>query len=303
MLNVEADATVARAASPVTSPKHGQRTLPLFTPTPRRLMSCQKLVRIYLVCNQQDHPLLQPNRARSLRDHLLKLGFEVKLPLAEHDDAGEFSRDNRNKLRQCDAVLLYWGTARQSWFDQRIGELMQARGWRKGRMFAGVGAYVADPPNPVKQNYETREVDELIKQFESFDLTDARLVRFVARLGQAGMTTALRPSAASRPSGNPFPGLRPFEPHESSLFFGRDDQCDDLLTRLGRRRLVAVVGMSGSGKSSLVRAGLLPALDRGYLPSAGSSWHIAIFRPGSDPVANLTRGLAETAPARRGACR
>jgi ketosteroid isomerase-like protein len=92
---------------------------------------------------------------------------------------------------------------------------------------------------------------------------------------------------------NPFPGLRPFEPHESTLFFGREDQCDDLLTRLGRRRLVAVVGMSGSGKSSLVRAGLLPALDRGYLPSAGSSWQIAIFRPGSDPVANLTRGLAE----------
>jgi hypothetical protein len=91
--------------------------------------------------------------------------------------------------------------------------------------------------------------------------------------------------------GNPFPGLRPFEPHESPLFFGRDEQCDDLLTRLGRRRLVAVVGMSGSGKSSLVRAGLLPALDRGYLPSAGSSWHLAIFRPGSDPVANLTRAL------------
>jgi hypothetical protein len=47
-----------------------------------------------------------------------------------------------------------------------------------------------------------------------------------------------------------------------------------------------------SGKTSLVRAGLLPALDRGYLPAAGSSWHVAIFRPGSDPVANLTRALA-----------
>src|SRR5262245_1940643 len=93
-------------------------------------------------------------------------------------------------------------------------------------------------------------------------------------------------------SGNPFPGLRPFEQHEASLFFGRDEQCDNLLSRLARRHLVAVVGMSGSGKSSLVRAGLLPALDRGYVPSAGSSWHIAIFRPGSDPIANLTRGLA-----------
>jgi hypothetical protein len=91
---------------------------------------------------------------------------------------------------------------------------------------------------------------------------------------------------------NPFPGLRAFEPHESSLFFGRDEQCDDLLTRLARRRLVAVVGTSGSGKSSLVRAGLLPALDRGYLPSAGSSWQIAIFRPGSDPLDNLARALA-----------
>jgi hypothetical protein len=93
-------------------------------------------------------------------------------------------------------------------------------------------------------------------------------------------------------SGNPFPGLRPFEQHEAALFFGRDEQCDDLLSRLARRRLVAVVGMSGSGKSSLVRAGLLPALDRGYLPSAGSAWHIAVFRPGSDPVGNLARGLA-----------
>ena len=108
------------------------------------------------------------------------------------------------------------------------------------------------------------------------------------------MTGEVAQAASSRVhQGNPFPGLRPFEPHESSLFFGREDQIDDVLSRLGRRRLVAVVGMSGSGKSSLVRAGLLPALDRGYLPSAGSSWQIAIFRPGSDPVANLTRGLVE----------
>src|SRR5215472_6467426 len=91
---------------------------------------------------------------------------------------------------------------------------------------------------------------------------------------------------------NPFPGLRPFESAEAALFFGRDEQCDELLARLAARRLVAVVGMSGSGKSSLVRAGLLPALSRGYLPSAGSSWHIAVFRPGSDPLANLARALA-----------
>ena len=154
-------------------------------PTPRDPARPQKLVRVYLVCDHQDHPLLEPNRARNLRDHLLALGFEVKLPLAEHDDAAQFSRDNRNKLKQCDGVLLYWGTARQAWFDQRLGELMQARGWRHGRGFAALGAYVAEPENPVKQNYETREVDELIKQFDTFDLSDAKLMRFVERLGQA----------------------------------------------------------------------------------------------------------------------
>jgi hypothetical protein len=143
------------------------------------------LTRIYLVCDQRDHPLLEPNRARRLRDHLLSLGFEVRLPLAEQDDAGQFSRDNRNKLKQCDAVLLYWGAARQAWFDQRLGELTQARGWRQGRAFSALGAYVADPQSPVKQNYETRELDELIKQFDELDFADARLVRFVARLGQA----------------------------------------------------------------------------------------------------------------------
>jgi hypothetical protein len=143
----------------------------------------RKLVRVYLVCDQRDHPLLEANRARHLRDHLLALGFEVKLPLADHDDAAQFSRDNRNKLKQCDAVLLYWGTSRQAWFDQRLGELLQARGWRQGREFTALGAYLADPGSPVKQNYETRELDELIKQFDAFDLSDTRLVRFVTRLG------------------------------------------------------------------------------------------------------------------------
>ena len=146
--------------------------------------SGKKLIRVYLVCDRHDHPLLEPNRARRLRDHLLALGYEVKLPLAEHDDATQFSRDNRNKLKQCDAVLLYWGSARQAWFDQRLGELMQARGWRQGRAFAALAAYVSDPESPVKENYETNELDEMIKQFDTLDLSDARLIRFVARLGQ-----------------------------------------------------------------------------------------------------------------------
>ena len=90
---------------------------------------------------------------------------------------------------------------------------------------------------------------------------------------------------------DPFPGLRPFEPEHSALFFGREEQTDELLRRLERARFLAVVGDSGSGKSSLVRAGLIPALQRGYMAEAGSRWEIALFRPGDDPVGNLARGL------------
>ena len=152
---------------------------------PEDRQTAKQLVRVYLICERQDHPLLESNRARILRDHLLKRGLEVKLPLAE-GDAAEFSRDNRQKLKQCDGVLLYWGGSRQGWFEERLNELTQAKGWRRNQAFSASAAYVADPPSPVKANYETREVEELIKQFDALDVNDERLLRFIARLEHPG---------------------------------------------------------------------------------------------------------------------
>jgi tetratricopeptide (TPR) repeat protein len=91
---------------------------------------------------------------------------------------------------------------------------------------------------------------------------------------------------------NPFPGLRPFETDEYRLFFGREGQSDALIERLQRARFLAVVGTSGSGKSSLVRAGLLPALRGGMMAGAGAGWRVAVMRPGHDPIGNLARELA-----------
>jgi WD40 repeat protein len=95
----------------------------------------------------------------------------------------------------------------------------------------------------------------------------------------------------SRDRTNPFPGLRPFDVNEYNLFFGRADQIDELLRRLHGSRFTAVVGTSGSGKSSLVRAGLLAALKRGLMSGMGSRWRVALFRPINDPFGNLTRAL------------
>ncbi|HZF09751.1 MAG TPA: hypothetical protein VFE33_13255 [Thermoanaerobaculia bacterium] len=90
----------------------------------------------------------------------------------------------------------------------------------------------------------------------------------------------------------PFPGLRSFETEESFLFFGRETHTEELLRRLSEHRFLAIVGTSGSGKSSLVRAGLLPALHRGYLAGATSRWRFALLRPGTAPLDALAAALA-----------
>ncbi len=90
---------------------------------------------------------------------------------------------------------------------------------------------------------------------------------------------------------NPFPGLRPFKFHEHELFFGREEQYEQMVGKLSEARFLAVVGTSGSGKSSLVRAGLLPALYGGLMMSAGSNWRIAVFRPKDDPIRELALAL------------
>ncbi len=96
---------------------------------------------------------------------------------------------------------------------------------------------------------------------------------------------------ASKTLFNPFPGLRPFEPDEDHLFFGREHEIDELLRRLRVTRFLQVVGTSGTGKSSLVRSGLIPALQSGFMAQAGSNWRVLIFRPGDDPIGNLAASL------------
>ncbi len=90
----------------------------------------------------------------------------------------------------------------------------------------------------------------------------------------------------------PYPGLRPFEFHESEIFFGREAHTDRLLEILQRERFLVVLGPSGAGKSSLVRAGMLPALAAGWLGSA-SDWRVAVLRPGHRPLRRLAEALLQ----------
>ncbi|NMM49327.1 nSTAND1 domain-containing NTPase [Marinigracilibium pacificum] len=89
----------------------------------------------------------------------------------------------------------------------------------------------------------------------------------------------------------PFPGLRPFSTEESHLFFGREGQSSDIIGKLEKNNFVAVVGDSGSGKSSLMYCGLIPMLQGGFIKSAGSNWDIITLRPGISPIDNLAEAV------------
>lgn len=103
-------------------------------------------------------------------------------------------------------------------------------------------------------------------------------------------------------TGAPYQGLRPFEEDDAPLFFGRDVEITALVERLATRRFVTVSGPSGSGKSSLVRAGLLPALRSGALPES-DMWRPIVLVPGAQPIGALADALltASREPAVRSA--
>jgi energy-coupling factor transporter ATP-binding protein EcfA2 len=100
-------------------------------------------------------------------------------------------------------------------------------------------------------------------------------------------------SAEAIELGEPYPGLRAFRRDETHIFFGREGTISEMVDRLAAHRFLAVTGHSGSGKSSLVRTGLIDALDRGLLVDAGSDWCVADFRPGGQPFSRLTGALVK----------
>jgi len=88
----------------------------------------------------------------------------------------------------------------------------------------------------------------------------------------------------------PYKGLDVFEEEDAELFFGREKLADDLVGRVKESRTVFVTGPSGSGKSSLVRAGLIPALKQGVIQNGHSErWLYETMKPGRDPIGELGR--------------
>jgi WD40 repeat protein len=134
----------------------------------------------------------------------------------------------------------------------------------------------------------------LLADVQWIDLADdgPRLARLLTGLRSAGVDPA--DSFAWDPGRSPYPGLLPFAPEDAAVFFGRQPETHRLVELLtptlqrGPGRFIAVVGPSGSGKSSLLHAGLLPRLAR--MPER---WVVVPpLRPGVQPTAALVGNLA-----------
>jgi WD40 repeat protein len=107
--------------------------------------------------------------------------------------------------------------------------------------------------------------------------------------GIKGVVSASAPVAAGETT-SPFRGLDVFDEEHASFFFGREALTQQLVEKIREERFLAVVGASGSGKSSVVRAGLIPQLRRGALPGS-DSWPVAVLRPGFFPLESLSVAL------------
>lgn len=91
---------------------------------------------------------------------------------------------------------------------------------------------------------------------------------------------------------NPFPGLRSYEYEDHPVFFGRETHIAELRKKLLANRFLALIGSSGSGKSSLIKAGLIPSLEQlNEEGAADQGWAVLLFKPGTNPVRNLLTAI------------
>lgn len=91
----------------------------------------------------------------------------------------------------------------------------------------------------------------------------------------------------------PFPGLRSYNENESDSFFGREREVEDCLNILQQNKILTLSGDQGVGKSSLIRAGIVPRLKKGFSGQAGRDWEVCYMRPGIAPVENLSYSLSD----------
>jgi basic membrane lipoprotein Med (substrate-binding protein (PBP1-ABC) superfamily)/DNA-binding SARP family transcriptional activator len=244
------------------------------------------------------HVEAEPDRAVGLLDQALKLWRGDALadfvyePFARNDidrltelrlEASELRFDAQLRLGHAGDLVTGLETfARENPYRERpVGQLMIAL-YRSGRPAEALRAYERHR-RTVLEELGIDPSPELRRLEEQILLHDDRLIL-------PGHETT-RPLLVAGDQHNPYKGLHAFNESDETTFFGRENLVADLLRRIERGdRLIALVGPSGSGKSSVVRAGLIPRLRKATLPGSGE-WFVAQMVPGAHPFTELEAAL------------
>ncbi|MFI1992244.1 NACHT and WD repeat domain-containing protein [Actinoplanes sp. NPDC020271] len=145
-----------------------------------------------------------------------------------------------------------------------------------------------------------RAVDGLRQQFAGQTFLLHQQLEQVRRQLVAVTREPLPPSPGPRSTVSPYPGLAAFEPADAPLFRGREAQVAELLGRLSEQVVggpaLVVTGVSGVGKSSLLRAGLLPAIGAGRSGPEAATWPWVLLTPGPTPLRDLVQEVAALVP-------
>ncbi|WP_286619269.1 TIR domain-containing protein, partial [Variovorax sp. J22R115] len=188
-------------------------------------------------------------------------------------------------LARCRAVAICTGSEMGSWQQREAGVALdrQVRDERNGKVFPVIPVLLPGAEAPLGFLRQNTWVDLR----ERAD--DAQRLAILAKAirGEPPGPELQEAVAQSMALVCPYRGLNYFREEDAAFFFGREAATKQLVEAVGRHRLVAVVGASGSGKSSVVRAGLVPTL-RGR---RGDAWEIVTLVPDDRPLYNLSAAL------------
>ena len=212
-------------------------------------------------------------REPGVRDNISRLRQDTGIP-----PGADWEKTLYREVEQSQAVIII---QTPSWLAAKwcFGEFMQARALGKA-----IFLVIETPTGDAQISPDIQTLNLLSDREGGLERLSRELVR-IALDAQGGFKWD-----ASRP---PFPGLLAFQDEDAAIYFGRDDDIRRLIERLDAHRaqgakLVALLGSSGSGKSSLLRAGVVPRLKR-----AGRNWIVAPpMRPRLHPVNELAVALA-----------
>jgi basic membrane lipoprotein Med (substrate-binding protein (PBP1-ABC) superfamily)/DNA-binding SARP family transcriptional activator len=221
-------------------------------------------------------PLADLAYAEFAQPHIRRLD-DLRLRAIEELSAAQLQRG-----RSADALSDLSTLLEQHPFRERARELQLLALYRSGRPADALRTYEA---------YRRRLADELgVDPSPALQQLQGRML-----LQDASLLPLHEPAAGDPPVRNPFKGLRAFTEADAADFFGRRQLVEELCAVLaGGARLVVLVGPSGSGKSSLAAAGLLPALRAGAVDGS-DRWRIGSMVPGADPASEWQVALAGAA--------